>query len=244
MGENDQKIKRIIEIPARKFGSRRLDSKDFSSFLNDLKEKFALDISPLRVWRFGHDGLLEYPWDKINEAINYYDVSRIVGRGSLIKKGSVDVFIEFDLSNSYGGSSRFIFSLNGPKETVDSTINLIEEHIFRWPKTWHHGFHKFKSLYVIIIMLCFLYALIRGKTHWSDFNLTSIVVFFIWGYILFLASFLTNKIDSYGPYIWFFRSGGIVESSRKWLPRITVGAIITIIGGLAVNLIWKFITEP
>jgi hypothetical protein len=169
---NQSGIWRNTEISAKEISSRRVTSNQFRAFLVDL-QRLVPEFAAFTVWRFGHHDRLIYLVDRVPEAIDHYEVRRIIGSGYITKGMTGSPFIEIDLrdSNEHSFLSK-AFRFHGPKPWVDEAEQLVRDHISRWPKTWHHLFHhSLWNLVITLILSLALFAriLLFSVDPWPDF---------------------------------------------------------------------------
>jgi hypothetical protein len=239
--EDNLEICRVVEILPRDIGSRRVTADQLRALMNDLTtvvERF----SKFTVWRFGQHDRLEYPVQRLCEAIENYDVKRIYGRGFVSDKED-DPLIEIDL---WAGGNladwNWPFRLSGPKSKVDQTVVMLREHIDRWHKTWHHWFHHILWNCTITIIL----LLILGTQIGSFIISPKLAIGIRVGIVTYLIAFMGLVLFDTGnlaPFIWLYRPGSIIEERRQWLPRLSIFAILAIAAGVAGNLIWSILTS-
>jgi len=241
---NDEIMQHLDLLPAD-VGSRRVNSDQLRAMFEELR-KLIPKFSGFTVWRFGHPdhNLLEYPVDKVPDAIDHYDVMRIYGRGFL--DGQIEPFVEIDLWAGGGGRDwNWLFRLYGPKAEVDSVASLLREHVGRWQRTWHKWFHHiwwywgaFWILFILLMLRVVTALPVRGGVTPS--SVLQIIV------LAYLAGFMILVVAGAGalaPFMWFYRPGSPIETRRMWLPRLSIFAALAIIAGLAANWIWSVIMK-
>ena len=232
-------IGRSLKLLPREFGSRRVTSDQLRELFEDLKT-IVPRFERFKVWRFGHQDVLEYPIDRLPEAIDRYDVQRIYGRGYLPHEEHIGAFIEIDLWAG-GNTSNWdwLFELDGPKSKVDMVVTLLKEHIDRWQPTWHKWFHFSEVNWIVLGMLSVAsaYAL---STFPESPNLANGFKVGIILYMLGFVALVLAKAGNWTPFIWFYRPGSPIEARRLWFPRLSIFALLAVIPGVIANWAWSY----
>ena len=232
-------IRRSLEFLPGEVGSRRVTSDQLRALLDEL-QKMVPRFSGFTVWRFGHHDRLEYPIDRLPEAIDHYDVRRINGRGYLDEE-PFNPFIEIDLWA--GGNVHnwdWLFRLYGPKTKVDSVAMALREHVDRWQTTWHRWFHhqtwNWASTGILTLALVIRLGSFAASPSFSGGLQIGVLV-----YLLGFMALVLAGTGALAPFIWFYRPGSPIEARRQWLPRLSIFAGLAVIGGVTANWVWSLI---
>lgn len=232
---------RRTTIRPRKTRSRRISSDQFRQLIAALADGHVNSFERFKVWRFGHDDVLEYPADRAHEAIANYDVQRIAGECHWRENDENQLTVEIDLWDG-GNIAQLdrLFELSGAKNRVDQALSIIEDQVSRWPKTWHWPFHEqglWATMCVVFGAVSIVWFLSIMKPT-EPAGLEQLLRLIGALYLLVVCFIVLVRASWFVPFIWFYREGGAIEGRRGILPRLSLGLALVVATGLLTNLIW------
>jgi len=131
-----------------------------------------------------------------------------------------------------------MFQLSGPKSKVDEVEALIQDHTARWPRIGNDLYH-YTALWwgVFPVLSCAaVMTLLFGAYGKSPLSLAIGAGLAYCSAVVFV---ILVRAPSWNPFIWFYRPGSSIERKKVWLPRLTAGVVLVILGEIVGNYVWK-----
>lgn len=213
MGSKDSTALRNVDILAREVRSRRVNSKQLRELLDSLAP-FVSHFSNFTVSQFGKDEDLEYPFDRVHEAIDAYDVRRITGTG--YRPGDrTEPFIKIDLNAGLKSLNKsWLFQLHGPAAEVENVERIIRDTIKGWQATGHHWYHN-RALNATIVGITFTSCVILIAQFLFVPSVSNGVRAAVSACLSVSLWLTASRVDKLAPFICFNRGNSPVESPRK-----------------------------